>query len=225
MARILIVEDEDKMRRALLQGLTEQGYDVTAVEDGDAGMKMAAAESFDCMLLDLMLPGKDGLEIVQALRSTGNQTPMLILTARGAVEDRVLGLDSGADDYLSKPFSWDELLARVRACLRRSGAGEGTRLACGTITLDCAHRRIVQGSRHVELTIRQCELLEYLIRRQGKEVSRDELARDVWREPLAGLTKVIEVYVSYLRKKLNRLEDAPVIQTIRGVGYRLDGEP
>lgn len=225
MARILVVEDEVKMRRALAKGLEEQGYHVTALSDGDAGLEAATAETFDCLLLDMMLPGKDGLEIVRALRASGDRTPTLLLTARGSVEDRVVGLDSGADDYLTKPFAWDELLARVRACLRRAAPGEASLLTCGSVTLDCSHRKLCQGNQSVELTIRQCELLEYFIRNQGREVTRDELAYNVWHEPLAGLTKVIEVYISYLRKKLAKLDQAPVIHTIRGVGYRLDGDP
>lgn len=222
MARILVVEDEDKLRNSLAKGLTEQGYDVTAVETGDEGLARAVGESFDCLVLDMMLPGCDGLEIIRALRTAGDQTPTLMLTARGSVEDRVLGLDSGADDYLPKPFSWDELLARIRVCLRRGSTGDSPQLRCGELSLDCARRVLARGDRQVNLTIRQCELLEYLIRRRGQDVSRDDLARDVWREPLAGLTNVIEVYVSYLRRKLAQLEDPTVIRTIRGIGYRLE---
>jgi DNA-binding response OmpR family regulator len=222
MARILVVEDEDKLRKALTKGLTEQGYDVTAVEDGRAGLERAVGEPFDCLILDMMLPGCDGLEIVRTLRAAGDQTPTLMLTARGAIEDRVLGLDSGADDYLSKPFSWDELLARIRVCLRRHVAVDSPVMRCGELALDCARRILSRGDRQVQLTIRQCELLEYLIRNRGRDVGRDDLARDVWREPIAGLTNVIEVYVSYLRKKLATLEDPTVIRTIRGVGYRLE---
>lgn len=223
MPRILVVEDEDKLRKALTKGLTEQGYDVIAVGDGHDGLALAVGESFDCLLLDMMLPGCEGLEIVRRLRAGGDQTPALMLTARGAIEDRVLGLDSGADDYLSKPFSWAELLARIRVCLRRNEMLDSpVILRFGDLALDCARRKLASGERDVDLTIRQCELLEYLIRNRGRDVSRDELAREVWREPLAGLTNVIEVYVSYLRKKLAHLDDPTVIQTIRGVGYRLE---
>jgi DNA-binding response OmpR family regulator len=222
MPRILVVEDEDKLRNALAKGLAEQGYDVTAVEDGRKGLDLAGGEPFDCLILDMMLPGCDGLEIVRTLRAAGNQTPALMLTARGSTEDRVLGLDSGADDYLSKPFSWDELLARIRVCLRRHVAADFPMLPCGDLTLDAAKRVLSRGDRQVQLTIRQCELLEYLIRNRGRDVSRDELSRNVWNEPLAGETNVIDVYVSYLRKKLTDLEDPTVIRTIRGIGYRLE---
>lgn len=222
MSRILVVEDEDKLRKALTKGLVEQGYDVTAVETGDEGLARANAESFDCLVLDMMLPGCDGLEIVRQLRTAGDRTPTLVLTARGSVEDRVLGLDSGADDYLGKPFAWDELLARIRACMRRNPSTETQMLHCGELTLDCVRRVLSHGEGCVELTVRQCELLEYLIRHQGQDVSRDDLARHVWREPLAGLTNVIDVYVSYLRKKLAQLDHATVIRAVRGVGYRLE---
>ena len=188
-AQNLVVEDEDKLRKALTQGLSEQGYDVTAVGDGHDGLALAVGESFDCLLLDMMLPGCEGLEIVRRMREAGDQTPTLMLTARGAIEDRVLGLDSGADDYLSKPFSWAELLARIRVCLRRNEMLDSpVILRFGDLALDCARRKLACGER----------------------------------EPLAGLTNVIEVYVSYLRKKLARLDDPTVIQTIRGVGYRLE---
>lgn len=222
MLRILVVEDEDKLRRALVKGLVEQGYQVIAVGDGETGLARAISESFDCLVLDMMLPGRDGLEIVRELRAAGRRTPTLMLTARGALEDRVLGLDSGADDYLTKPFAWDELLARIRACTRRLDDANSATLRCGALTLDCARRTLARGDRQVELTIRQCELFEYLIRNRGRDVSRNDLARDVWREPLAGLTNVIEVYVSYLRRKLAQLDDPTVIRTIRGVGYRLE---
>jgi len=223
MAKILVVEDEDKLRNALNQGLTEQGYDVVVVNDGHDGMSLAMNESFDCILLDMMLPGCEGLEIVRTLRAVGDQTPTLILTARGAIEDRVLGLDSGADDYITKPFSWSELLARIRVCLRRNESPDLPTIRCGDLILDCIRRRLMCGERDVVLTIRQFELLEYLIRNQGRVVSRGDLARDVWREPLAELTNVIEVYVSYLRRDLRQLETQAVLQTVRGVGYRLEG--
>lgn len=221
MSRILVVEDEFKLRQTLSQGLTEQGYQVVSVGDGTEGLAIASAESFDCILLDMMLPGCDGLEIVRTLRAAGNMTPMLVLTARGAIEDRVVGLDSGADDYLTKPFSWAELLARVRVCLRRQDNTESSVLRFGDLVLDCTNRQL-EGECCVELTIRECELLAYLIRHQGKIVSREELARDVWREPLTGLTNVIEVYISYLRKKLVQIGDPVAIKTVRGLGYQLD---
>jgi DNA-binding response OmpR family regulator len=224
MPRILVVEDEDKLRRALQRGLTEAGYDVEAVEDGDVGLAFAQQEPFDCLILDLMLPGRDGIQILSELRAGGVPTPVLILSARGAIEDRVRGLDFGADDYLVKPFAWSELLARLRACLRRKAAGEASMLRAGRIDLDRVHRRLVCGSREVELTIRECELLEYLIRRVDQVVSRDELARDVWDDPAAVQTNIIDVFINYLRKKLDKVGSPGVIQTVRGVGYQLQAE-
>ena len=223
MQRILVVEDEDKLRRALQRGLAEGGYEVVAVEDGDAGFERATAEPFDCVILDVMLPGRDGLQVLGELRAAGIATPVLVLTARGAIEDRVLGLDTGADDYLSKPFAWDELRARVRACVRRGAAEGEVLLRVGGIRLDCVRRRLTGGSRQVELTIRECELLEFLMRRAGRVVGRDELAREVWRDPSAGLTNVIDVYVNYLRKKLDKAGSPGLIGTVRGLGYVLRG--
>ncbi len=222
MDRILIVEDEDKLRRALRRGLEEVGYDVVAAEDGESGLALAAGEPFDCLILDLMLPGRDGLLVLHALRMAGCTIPVLILSARGAIDDRVRGLDSGADDYLAKPFAWSELLARVRVCLRRRGAG-GSSLRVGDLELDCIHRRLTCGDPEVELTMREFELLEYLMRRAGQVVSRDQLARDVWRDPHAGLTNVIDVYVNYVRKKLEKTHSTVLIRPVRGVGYSLQG--
>ena len=228
MARILIVEDEDKIRSALARGLAEEGHDVAEAADGDAGLALALAEPLpDCLVLDLMLPGRDGIEVLLAIRAAGHSTPVLMLSARAEVEDRVVGLDAGADDYLAKPFAWAELLARVRACLRRKAAGPPSVLKAGRIELDPARRRATRDGREVELTIRECELFEALIKKAGGVVSREELARDVWRDPAAGMTNVIDVYVNYLRKKLDKLGARGVIQAVRGVGYCLqaDGEP
>ena len=219
MPRILIVEDETKVRQSLQKGLEEEGYEVVTAEDGHRGLELAMRGSFDCLILDLMLPGRDGLEILQALRRSGDRTATIILTARGAVEDRVRGLDSGADDYLAKPFAFAELLARIRACLRRGAAPE-TVLRAGELALDCIHRRVVQGTEEIELTAREFELLEYLMRKRGEVVTREMIARDVWREPPATMTNVIDVYINYLRKKLERAGRPRWIHTVRGIGYR-----
>jgi len=221
MERILIVEDEAKLRRTIQQGLEERGYEVVAVEDGDEGLARAVAQPFDCLILDLMLPGCDGFEILNAVRAAGRKTPTLILTARGAVEDRVRGLDSGADDYLPKPFVWEELLARVRACVRRSSPEADLVLRAGGLELDCVRRRLSRGDQQIELTAREYELLEYLMRRKGEVVTRDQLANDVWREPEAGLTNVIDVYINYIRRKIEQAGEARLVQTVRGVGYCL----
>ncbi|WP_165227858.1 response regulator transcription factor [Aquisphaera insulae] len=223
MARILIVEDEDKLRGALLRGLTEEGYDVAAAEDGEAGLATATAEAFDCLILDVMLPRRDGIDVLAALRAAGNRTPVLMLTARGEVEDRVRGLDAGADDYLTKPFAWAELLARLRVCLRRREEAADAVLHAAGLDLDRVRRRLSSGGRHVELTDRECALLEYFMRRADRAIRRDDLARDVWDDPQSGLTNVIDVYVNYLRKKLEKVGAGGRIRTVRGVGYELRG--
>jgi len=219
--RILVVEDEDKLRRALQRGLEEEGYDVVAVEDGTLGLEYALAEDFDCLVLDLMLPGLDGMQILSEFRAKGRSAPVLILTARGALEERVRGLDHGADDYLVKPFAWSELLARLRVCLRRRASGEATLLRAGRIDLDRVHRRLIREPRQVELTVRECELMEYLIRQLNQPVSREELAREVWRDPQTLQTNIIDVFVNALRKKLEKVGASGMIQTVRGVGYQL----
>ncbi len=221
MARILIVEDEDKLRRALCRGLEEEGYDVVAVENGVEGQVRARAEPFDCLVLDLMLPGLDGVQLLRELRAAGCQTPALILTARDSVEDRVQGLDAGADDYLPKPFAWAEFLARVRACLRRRPSEAGPVLRAGDLELDLVRRRAIRGCREIELTPREFAVLEYLMRHKGELVTRDQLARDVWHDPEAVLTNLIEVYVNYVRKKIEQASEPRLIHTIRGQGYSL----
>ncbi len=219
MARVLIVEDEDKLRRTLERGLTEEGYEAVAVEDGESGLAHALAEPFDCLILDVMLPGRDGFQVLSELRAAGRNTPVLMLTARGSLEDRVQGLDAGADDYLPKPFAWVELLARLRVCLRRKSSDAPPVLHAHGLALDTVHRKVSCGAREIELTLRECELLQHLMRRPGQVVSRDELARQVWGDPRASITNVIDVYINYLRKKLERLGVQGVIGTVRGVGY------
>lgn len=221
MPRILIVEDEDKLRRALRRGLEDEGYEVVAAEDGTTGLARATEQPFDCLILDLMLPGRDGIQVLNALRTRGFLAPILILSARGAVEDRVRGLDLGADDYLSKPFAWSELLARLRACLRRKATDEANVLRVGGFALDRVQRRLTLGSRVVDLTVRESELLEYLMRRAGQVVDRVQLAREVWHDPEALLTNVIDVFINQVRKKLTDAGAPGAIQTVRGVGYIL----
>ncbi|OHB82006.1 MAG: DNA-binding response regulator [Planctomycetes bacterium RBG_16_64_10] len=224
MARLLLVEDEAKVRRSLQKGLEEEGYEVVAVDNGNDGRHQASTQPFDCLILDLMLPGRDGLEILQRVRAAGRQTPTIILTARGAIEDRVRGLDAGADDYLPKPFAFAELLARIRVCLRRGSTLAETVLRAGDLSLDCIHRRVVQADKEIDLTAREFELLEYLMKHRGEVVTREMIARDVWREPPGTMTNVIDVYINYVRKKLERAGNARLIHTIRGIGYQFGGD-
>ena len=224
MFRLLVVEDERKMLRSLERGLRAEGYDVTTAATGEDGHRLATEKCFDCVVLDRMLPGRDGLEVLADLRRAGNRTPVLVLTARDAVEDRVAGLDGGADDYLVKPFAFAELLARLRVLLRRERAAE-TVLRAGDLELDLVRRRVTRAGVEVSLTQREFELLEYLLRHQDATVTRDMLGRDVWREPGHALTNVIDVFVTLLRRKVERPGLPPLIHTVRGLGYSLREPP
>ncbi len=221
--RILIIEDDPKVARALSEGLGAEGYEAAVARTGEDGFFLANRETFDLILLDLMLPGRDGLEILQTLRSRGVTTQVLVLTARDAIEDRVRGLDSGADDYLVKPFAFSELLARVRALLRRGRPEHALRLKVADLELDVVTRTARRGAETIDLTSREYELLEYLLRHQGQHVSREMLALDVWKEPNRGtpLDNVIDVHIARLRKKVDQAFPVRLIHTIRGVGFML----
>jgi DNA-binding response OmpR family regulator len=228
LVRLLIVEDERKLAQVLSSALEAAHYDVIVAKTGEDGFLRANAEVFDLVVLDLMLPGRNGLEILQTLRKRHIETPVLILTARDGVDDRVLGLDLGADDYLVKPFALPELLARIRALLRRGRPSEVFRLKTADLELDLVTRRAVRGDRLLELTAREFELLEYLLRHQGHLVSREMLAREVWKEPRRAtpLDNVIDVQITRLRRKVDTEGHARLIHTVRGVGFVLrEGEP
>jgi len=226
--RILVVEDELKVANGLREGLEGERYDVDVERTGENAFFRLTTEAFDLILLDLGLPGRDGLEILATLRAKGVKTPVLILTARDTLEDRVAGLDSGADDYLVKPFAFAELLARIRALLRRGRAAESPRLAVGDLTMDLITRKVIRGGSPVELTVREFELLEYLMRYEGQVVSRETLARDVWKETArtTPLDNVIDVHIARLRRKVDVERPVRLIHTVRGVGFMLrEGEP
>ena len=228
MVRVLIVEDERKLAQVVASALAAAHYDVVVAPTGEDGFFRANAEVFDLVVLDLMLPGRSGLEILQTLRQRSVETPVLILTARDGVDDRVLGLDLGADDYLVKPFALPELLARIRALLRRGRPSEVFRLKAADLELDLVARRGSRGDRLLDLTAREFELLEYLMRHQGHLVSREMLAREVWKEPRRAtpLDNVIDVQMTRLRKKVDVEGNSRLIHTIRGVGFVLrEGEP
>ncbi len=225
---ILVVEDEAKVARALKEGLEGEHYDVVVAKTGEEGFFRANAEVFDLVVLDLMLPGRDGIEVLTTLRKRGLQTPVLILTAKDAVEDRVLGLDSGADDYLVKPFAFPELLARIRALLRRGRIDQVLRFKAGDLEMDLVTRRVTRGTQTLDLTSREFELLEYLLRHQNQLVSREMLTREVWKEPSRAtpLDNVIDVHIARLRKKVDQDFPTKLIHTVRGVGFVLrEGEP
>ncbi len=224
--RILIVEDEPKVARAIEEGLAGEGYAVTATHSGEEGFFLVNTEVFDLMVLDLMLPGRDGLDILGALRRRGLGTPVLILSARDTVEDRVQGLETGADDYLVKPFAFTELLARIRALLRRGRQDEVLRLQAANLEMDLVTRSVRRGGAPLDLTIKEFELLEFLLRHQGQAVSREMIGRDVWHEVQRAtpLDNVIDVHIARLRKKVDTGHPLRLIQTVRGVGFMLRPE-
>ena len=226
--RILVVEDEPKVANALREGLEGEAYDATVAPTGEDAFFRLSTETFDVILLDLMLPGRDGLQILRTIRERGVDTPVLVLTARDTLEDRLAGLNSGADDYLRKPFAFAEVLARIRALVRRGRATETFRLGVADLELDLVRRKVTRAGRTVELTVREFELLEYLLRHQDHIVSREALARDVWKEDgrTTTLDNVVDVHMTRLRRKVDLDESTKLIHTVRGVGFVVrQGEP
>ena len=221
--RILVVEDEAKVARALREGLQRQQYDVSVAPTGEEGFYLVSAEEFDLVILDIMLPGRDGLQILATVRKRGLRTPVLILTARDAIEDRVQGLDQGADDYLVKPFAFPELLARVRALIRRGRADQSSKLKLADLEMDLTGRKAKRSGQDLELTAREFEVLEYLLRHKEEVVSREMLAREVWKEISRGtpLDNVMDVHINRLRRKVDEPSDRKLIHTVRGVGFVL----
>ena len=219
--KILIVEDDGKTAHAIRNGLEAEGYATSVAKTGDEGFARLSSEVFDLILLDWMLPGRDGIEILKALRLHSTKPPVLLLTARDAVEDRVLGLDSGADDYLVKPFAFAELLARLRALLRRAGQDEALRIQVGGLALDLRTRLAWRDSDEIALTPREFDLLVYLMRYEGQVVTRAMLAREVWRETNRStpLDNVIDVHLARLRRKVDEGRQVKLIHTVRGVGF------
>lgn len=224
--RVLVVEDEPKTLDSLAEGFRLESWTVTAVSTGNAALAAAERAAFDLIVLDWMLPDRDGLEVLSTLRSKGFQTPVLMLTARVTLEERVIGLESGADDYLPKPFAFAELLARCRALLRRQVLTTGTWLRCGDLQLDLRARVAVRGNETVPLTPREVDILEYLFRFQGQVVTRAMLQREVWKEPrrATSLDNVIDVQMMRLRRKVDGDRTDRLIHTLRGIGYRLGKE-
>lgn len=223
---ILIIEDEKKVALALQKGLESEHYDVQVALTGEEGFFLLCSREFDLIILDLMLPGRDGMEILQALRKTRPKTPVLILTARDTVDDKILGLDMGADDYLVKPFAFAELTARIRAVLRRGRSDQPTKLGLADLEMDLLKRTAQRAKQAIPLTTKEFELLEYLLRNQGYVVTRDMLARDVWRETVRAtpLDNVIDVHIGRLRKKIDGPFSSRLLHTVRGVGFILSDE-
>ena len=224
--KVLLIEDDPKTVRALASGLRGEGFEPVTAKTGEEGFFLLSRESFDVAILDWMLPGRDGIEVLRTLRAGGSKTPVLLLTARDAVEDRVLGLNAGADDYLVKPFAFAELLARVRALMRRVDSGNPLRQQIGDLTLDMQTRRVVRGAREIALTPRELDLLGFLAKHYDQTVTRQMIAREVWREPnrATPLDNVIDVHLAHLRRKVDEGEIVKLIQTVRGVGFVLRAE-
>jgi DNA-binding response OmpR family regulator len=221
MTRVLVVEDERKILRSLERGLQAEGYEVATAATGEEGYRLATTERFDCLILDLLLPGRDGLQVLADLRREGSKLPVLILTSRDAVEDRVIGLDAGAEDYLVKPFAFAELLARLRVLFRRERDERPTVLRADDLEVDLLERRARRAGIEIPLTHREFEVLAFLVRHKNAVVTREMLGREVWREPDYALTNVIDVYINLLRRKVERPNRQPLIHTWRGVGYSL----
>jgi len=219
--RLLLVEDDAKLADAVCRGLRGEGYAVDHAADGEAAIADAQVWDYDAVILDLMLPRRDGLDVCRTLRRRGDGVPILMLTARVRVGDRIRGLDAGADDYLAKPFDFGELLARVRALIRRGPSERAAELRVGDLVVDPARHLVTVGGTPVELTAREFSVLEYLARHPGELISRTRLLDHVWDANYEGSTNIVDVYVGYLRRKLGR----PLIRTVRGAGFVLDGEP
>lgn len=219
--RILVVEDEPSIADFVRQGLSEAGHAVDFARDGEEGLAYALAADYDALVLDIMLPRMDGLALLRELRRRGDKTPTLMLTARDAVDDRVQGLDAGADDYLIKPFAFPELLARVRALLRRPPLQMGTVLSVGDLEMDTATRQVRRGNRLIELSPREFAVLEYLMRHPNQVLTRTQIGEHVWNFDFFHESNVVDVYIGYLRRKIDTGSEQRLIHTVRGVGYRI----
>jgi len=224
--RILVVEDEPKVGKALQEGLQAEDYEVTLAPTGEDGFFLASSQPFDLIVLDILLPGRDGIEVLNALRTRGIRIPVLVLTAKDAIEDRVAGLDAGADDYLVKPFAFAELSARIRALLRRGNQESPAPLRIDTLEMDLVARTVSRDGQRIELTAREFDLLESLVRNKGRVVSREMLAREVWKETSRAtpIDNVIDVHVARLRRKVDDQFKRKLVHTVRGVGFTVREE-
>lgn len=222
--RVLVVEDEDKIAAFIKKGLEEEGYAVDVVGDGESALDYASSVDYDVIILDIMLPRRDGISVCQKLRERGCNAPILMLTARDAVDDRVRGLDAGADDYLVKPFAFRELVARIRALLRRPRDVISSQLQVGDLVLDTRTRVAQRGGRKIELTAREYALLEFLMRNKNQVLTRTQIAEHVWDYDFFSESNIVDVYIRYLRVKVDADFEPKLIQTVRGVGYKISDQ-
>ncbi len=223
--KVLIVEDEKKVANFVRKGLQEEGYVVDMVHNGQDGLDMALANTYDLVVLDIYLPKMDGLTVLATLREKKVKTPVLLLTVRATIEDKVLGLDAGADDYLTKPFAFKELLARVRALLRRRAETDAAVLRVADLILDPAHRTVMRGTTMIDLSLKEFSLLEYFMRNAGRVLTRTMIINHVWSYDFDNESNVVDVYVNYLRRKIDAGREPRLIHTVRGVGYVLKADP
>lgn len=219
--RILVVEDEPKLNELIVKRLRMEHYSVDACLDGREAMDYLACAEYDAVVLDIMLPGANGFEVLKSIRAKQDRTPVLFLTALDTIDDRVAGLDAGADDYLVKPFAFDELLARLRVMIRRSGGHVSNVFTLADLTVDCDARQVTRGGEVIQLSSREFAILEYLIRNAGKVLSRDKIGLHVWNYDYEGGSNIVDVYIRYLRKKLDEGRTPKLIHTVRGAGYVL----
>jgi two-component system, OmpR family, copper resistance phosphate regulon response regulator CusR len=219
--RLLIAEDHASLGRSMAEGLREEGYQVDLASDGLEADRLLGENQYACVILDLILPGKDGLTLLREMRLKGNQAPVMCVTARDALDDRVAGLDLGADDYLVKPFAWDELLARVRALIRRERGHPRAKVTIGDLEIDLVSRSVVRGGNNIHLTAREFMLLQYLAMRQGEVVSRSDISRHLYGSDDEASSNVVDVYIGYLRNKIDKPFERKLIHTRRGAGYQM----
>lgn len=219
--QILVVEDDPSLGDVLRRGLTEQAYGVTVCTKGDEALLQAQVTEYDAIVLDIMLPGINGLEVCRKLRTNGATTPILLLTARDTLDDVVAGLEAGADDYVTKPFAFRELRARLQSAMRRSAAAPSSQMKAGDVVLDIASREVKRGAERIQLTNREYQVLEYLMHNPGRVLTRSMIEEHVWGYEYGGLSNTVDVHIKRLRRKLDRADEPSLIQTIRGAGYRL----
>lgn len=217
--RVLIVEDDQSLHRIILRRLKEEGYAVDGCFDGEEALDYMKSEVYDCIILDWMLPKKDGVIVLREFRNSGYEIPVLMLTAKDSITDRVSGLDAGADDYLTKPFAYDELSARIRALLRRNTGKKDNKLHLADLVMDLPKHTVYRGEKEILLTSREYALLEYFLRNQGQVLTRSQIADHVWNYDFDYDSNVVDVYIRYLRNKIDKGYDSPLIHTVRGCGY------